>query len=46
MGLTVLGWFVGDYVTTATISACSYSEATTHLMHRDKQDLTNCRCLL
>lgn len=46
MGFTVSDWSVEDYVTTAMISACSVSEATTHLMQRDKQDLTDCRCLL
>lgn len=40
MGFTVSGCSVGDYVTTAVISACSGSEATTRLMHRDKQGLT------
>lgn len=33
-------------MTTAVISACSDSEATIHLIHRDKQDSTSSRCLL
>lgn len=46
MRFTVSGWSVGHEITRAVISACSNSEATTRQMRRDKQDLTNCSCLV
>lgn len=42
-GIYHVGASVGDDVTVAMISACSDPEDTTHLMHRERQDLTNCR---
>lgn len=41
MGFIFAGWSVGDGVTAAVISICTDSEVTTHLMHRDKQDLAS-----